>query len=145
VPCDYIEADAREIDKILQGAAKTLDFSQPVAVSLLMILMLIPDEDDPYGIAARLMNAVPSGSYMVISHPASDVDTGQIAEAYERLNERMGATQATLRSRQEIARFFDGLEMVEPGLVQLPEWRPGPGVAPNGPGTPAYCGVGRKP
>ncbi len=141
---DYIQADLRDPDKILQGAAATLDFTKPVAITLLMILMLLTDDGDPYGIVARLLEAVPSGSYLVISHPASDVDSGEIAEAYERLNERMGATQGTLRSHAEVARFFDGLEMVEPGLVQLHRWRPDPGDPGLDRDVPAYAGVGRK-
>jgi hypothetical protein len=141
---DYIEADLREPGKILQGAAATLDFTKPVAITLLMILMLVQDDEDPYGIVGRLLEAVPSGSYLVISHPAGDVDAGEIAEAYERLNERMGATQGTLRSHGEVARFFDGLEMVEPGLVQLHRWRPDPGDPGLDRDVPAYAGVGRK-
>jgi S-adenosyl methyltransferase len=110
-----------------------------------MILMLVQDSEDPYGIVKRLMDAAPSGSYLAISHPAGDVDTGEIAEAYERLNERMGATQGTLRSHEGVARFFDGLEMVEPGLVQLHRWRPEPGAPGLEFDVPAYAGVGRKP
>jgi S-adenosyl methyltransferase len=142
---DYIEADLRDPDKILQGAAATLDFTKPVAITLLMILMLVQDAEDPYGIVARLLEAVPSGSHLVISHPAGDVDAGEIAEAYERLNERMGATQGTLRSHEQVARFFDGLEMVAPGLVQLHRWRPDPGDLGLDRDVPAYAGVGRKP
>jgi hypothetical protein len=143
--CTYIDADVREPEKILQAAARTLDFSRPVAVSLLMILMLIPDSEDPYGLVSALMDATPPGSYLVISHPASDVDQGQIAAAYAELNKRMGGVQAALRNHEQILRFFDGLEMVEPGLVQLQRWQPGTG-APAGRGDmPAYAGVGRKP
>jgi S-adenosyl methyltransferase len=141
---DYVEADVRDADKILRGAAATLDFDKPVAITLLMILMLVEDDEDPYGIVARLLEAVPSGSYLVISHPAGDVDSGEIAKAYERLNERMGATQGTLRGHAEVARFFDGLEMVEPGLVQLHRWRPDPGDSGLDRDVPAYAGVGRK-
>jgi len=141
----YTEADLRDPDKILQGAAQTLDFSKPIAITLLMILMLVQDAEDPYAIMARLLDAVPSGSYLAISHPANDVDAGEIEEAYERLNERMGGTQATLRTHAEIARFFDGLDMVEPGLVQLHRWRPDPGDAGLEFDVPAYAGVGRKP
>ena len=90
------------------------------------------------------MDAVPSGSYLVISHPASDVDTGQISEAYDELNDRMGDVQGTLRSREEVAGFFDGLEMVPPGLVQLHRWRPDPGADVSYE-IPAYSGIGRKP
>jgi S-adenosyl methyltransferase len=138
----YIEADLRDVDKILREAAATLDFDQPIAITLLMILMLV---DNPYDIVARLMAAVPSGSYLVISHPASDVDTGQISEAYERLNERMGDIQGTLRASAEVAAFFDGLEMAPPGLVQLHRWRPDSPDADLSYQIPAYSGIGRKP
>jgi len=141
----YIEADLRDPEKVLRAAAETLDFTKPVGITLLMILMLIQGTDEPYAIVSRLLEAVPSGSYLVISHPAKGVDSGEIAEAYERLNERMGDAQATLRTRAEIARFFDGLNMVEPGLVQLHRWRPDPGEISLDFDVPAYCGVGRKP
>jgi S-adenosyl methyltransferase len=137
----YIEADLRDVEKILREAAATLDFDQPIAITLLMILMLV---DNPYEIVARLMDAVPSGSHLVISHPASDVDTGQISQAYDRLNERMGDVQGTLRTREQVADFFDGLEMVPPGLVQLHRWRPEPGADVSYQ-IPAYAGIGRKP
>jgi hypothetical protein len=142
----YVEADLRDPDKILEGAAVTLDFNQPIAISLLMILMLIQDAEDPYGIVRRLMDAVPSGSYLAISHPAGDVDTGEIAEGYQRLRELMGEPPI-LRNHAEIAQFFDGLEMVEPGLVQLHRWRPDPADAESvlHYDVPAYAGVGRKP
>jgi hypothetical protein len=136
----YIESDLRDVDKILREAAATLDFDQPIAITLLMILMLV---ENPHEIVTRLMDAVPSGSYLVITHPAGDVDTGQISEAYEELNERMGDVQGTLRTREEVAGFFDGLEMVPPGLVQLHRWRPDPGTDVSYE-IPAYSGVGRK-
>ncbi len=107
-----------------------------------MILMLI---DNPYDVVARLLDAAPSGSYLVISHPAKDVDPGPISEAYVRLNERMGNTQGTLRTHAEVAAFFDGLEMVPPGLVQLHRWRPDTQAADLSYEIPAYCGIGRKP
>jgi O-methyltransferase involved in polyketide biosynthesis len=142
----YVEADLRDPDKILQGAAETLDFNEPVAITLLMILMLIEDED-AYEVVSRLMAAVPSGSYLAISHPAGDVDSGgEISKAYERL-EKLMPDRPTLRGKDQIARFFDGLEMVEPGLVQLHRWRPDPGDADSvlHYDVPAYAGVGRKP
>lgn len=140
----YLEADLRDTETILHRAAETLDFGRPIAVTLLMILMLIQDSDDPYGIVSELMAAMPSGSYLVISHPASDIDSGEIVQAYERLNERMGGAQGTLRTRSEIARFFDGLEMVEPGLVQLNRW-PEAEADDVGVDIAAYAGVARKP
>jgi hypothetical protein len=142
----YVEADLRDPDKILKGAEQTLDFSEPIAISLLMIMMLIHDADDPYGIVRRLMDAAPSGSYLAISHPAGDVGGGDIAAAYDRLAQLMGEPPV-LRGHAEIARFFEGLEMVEPGLVQLHRWRPDPADAESvlHYDVPAYAGVGRKP
>jgi O-methyltransferase involved in polyketide biosynthesis len=140
----YVEADLRDPDKILEGAAATLDFSQPVAVTLLMILMLIEDQD-AYEVVGQLMAAVPSGSFLAISHPAADVDSGGgIAEAYERL-EKLMPERPALRSKDQIAQFFDGLNMVEPGLVQLHRWRPAPGAEGLEFDVPAYAGIGQKP
>jgi S-adenosyl methyltransferase len=137
----YIEADLRDTAKILESAAATLDFSQPVAVTLLAIMHLIPDEDDPHGIVAALMAAVPPGSYLVLSHPASDIRPAAVAEMARRLNARLGgSTRGTMRDRSEVSRFFDGLELVEPGVVQLPQWRPAGPVSEVG----VWCGVARK-
>ncbi len=141
--CAYIDADARDTGKILREAAGTLDFSRPVAICLIMILQFIPDEDDPWRITRALMEAVPSGSYLAIAHPASDVGA-DLRPAFRQLNARMGGTQVKARSHQEIARFFDGLDMVGPGLVQLHRWRPGAGVSDNRRDLAAYGGVGFK-
>jgi len=140
--CAYIDADIRDTGKVLQEAAATLDFSQPVAVCLIMIMQFIPDEEDPWQITRTLIDAVPSGSYLVIAHPASDVDQ-EVGPALRQLSTRMGGTRATPRSHQQIARFFDGLEMVEPGLVQLHRWRPG-NTTPTRQ-LAAYGGVGFRP
>lgn len=143
---DYIDADLRDPDKILAAAARTLDFGQPVAVMLLAILGFISDSDSPHAIVARLMDAVPSGSYLVVSHPAKGISE-EMAEAARIWNER-SPLKLTLRPPAEIARFFDGLELLEPGVVQLPQWRPDAPVAVigsrGGPAVPHYCGVGRK-
>jgi S-adenosyl methyltransferase len=141
--CAYIDADIRKPGEILREAADTLDFSRPVAVCLIMILQFITNEDDPWQIARALMDAVPPGSYLVIAHPASDVDQ-EVAPALRQLSTRMGGTRALPRSHSEVMRFFDGLEMVEPGLVQLHRWRPGAGVPDSGRNLAAYGGVGRK-
>ena len=143
---DYIDADLRDPDKILAAAAQTLDFRQPVAVMLLAILGFIGDRDNPHAIVARLMDALPSGSYLVISHPAKGISE-EMAEAARIWNER-SLIKITLRSPAEIARFFDGLELLEPGVVQLPQWRPDSPAPVTGsrsaPVGPHYCGVGRK-
>lgn len=140
---DYLDADVRDPGTILAQAARTLDFSQPVAVMLLSILQVIGDAEDPYGIVATLMAAVPPGSYLALSHVASDVDTDQATQARDRLNER-AFQQTTMRSRGQVARFFDGLDLVEPGLVQVQDWRPGTGVR-AGRRAAMWGGVGRKP
>ena len=119
--CDYIEADLRDTDAILQGAARTLDFNEPVAVLLFQVLHFIPDADDPYGIVARLMAGVVPGSYLVIVHASSDVGTDVGSEIQARYNQMMGP-QIAMRSRDEVARFFDGLEMTGEGLISGQGW-----------------------
>ena len=119
---DYLDADLRETDTILEQASRTLDFSRPVAIMLVAILHAIPDEDDPHGIVAKLMDAVPSGSYLVLSHVASDIDPEQIAEATARLNQ-LSRQHFTLRDHAQVLRFFDGLELLEPGVTRVEEWR----------------------
>jgi hypothetical protein len=140
---DYLQADLREPGPILDRAAGVLDFGQPVAVMLLGVLHLIQDSEDPWGIVAQLMAAVPPGSYLTISHPAIDIHHAQ-AEAQRVYNERV-ATPQTLRTREQVARFFTGLNLVEPGLVQVHQWRPDPGdFTPEGV-VSAHGAVGRKP
>jgi SAM-dependent methyltransferase len=121
----YLDADARDTGKILTEAAQLLDFSQPVAVMLVAVLHVIGDEDDPYQLVARLMRAVVPGSYLVITHPPSDMrrDAPGLAEAAVKLSQLM-AQRVTPRSRAQVSRFFDGLELVEPGVVPIQHWRP---------------------
>jgi hypothetical protein len=140
----YLDADLRDTEAIVRAASATLDFGQPVALMLLIILHLIPDADDPYGIVARLMEAVPAGSYLVLGHPASDIRAAKMAEMTRRVNERMSGPKATMRDRDAITRFFDGLDLLEPGLVQPQQWRPEPGIL-SPPQVTAWCGVARKP
>jgi S-adenosyl methyltransferase len=140
---DYIDSDLRDTQKILDAAAQTIDFSQPVAVMLIAVLHLIGDEDDPRGIVATFMDAVPPGSYLAMSHVASDIEPEKMAEMGRRLN-RLLAQKGTYRNRAEVERFFDGLELVEPGVVPVPQWRPD---GPSDASTPAamWGGVARKP
>jgi len=138
----YLDADLRDPDTILKAAAATLDLSRPVAVLLLATLQLIPDTDDPYRIVTRLLDEVPPGSHLAISHPASDVHAEATAEAAERLKRlHVGVT---LRSRAEVARFFTGLHLVAPGLVQVHRWRPEPDERPAGE-VSIHAGIARKP
>jgi len=140
----YLDADLRDTPAILREAAQTLDFGQPIALMLLIILHLIPDADDPYGVVATLTAALPSGSYLVLAHPASDIRAEKMAEMTRRVNERMSGPRATMRDRDAITRFFDGLDLVEPGVVQPQQWRPDPGALSPLQVT-AWCGVARKP
>jgi S-adenosyl methyltransferase len=118
----YLDADLRDTGPILERAAQTLDFSQPVAIMLMAILHAI-DDQDPAGIVARLAAAVPSGSYVTLSHPASDIDPEKIAAATSRLN-NLSHQQFTLRTNAEVTGLFGGLEILEPGVVRVEDWRP---------------------
>jgi len=140
---DYIDADLRDTGKILQRAARTLDFSRPVAVTLMAILHLIPDEADPYGIVSALMAAGPPGSYLALSHPTGEIRPAAVAEMTRHMNTRLGPTRGTMRDQAEVRRFFDGLDLLEPGVVQAQQWRP-EGPVPAG-DVAVWAGVARKP
>jgi hypothetical protein len=138
----YVDADLRDPDTILQQAGRTLDFSQPVAIMLMGILGHIADDDEAQSIVKRLLGGVPSGSYLTMND-GSDTSE-EVVEAARIWNQSANPTYH-LRSPERIARFFDGLELVEPGVVSPPRWRPEP--SPSGPpaAIDSYCGVGRKP
>ena len=142
-PTAYVDADLRDTGMVLAEAAQLLDFTKPVAVMLISVLHLIPDEDDPHAIVTRLMEAVPSGSWLALSHPARDVHPQQVTEAASRFNQ-LAPANATLRTRAEILRFFDGLELLEPGLVQIHRWRPGLSAPGRNQEAAGYCGLARK-
>lgn len=141
--CSYIDADIREPDKILADAAEVIDFTRPVAVVLMAVLQFVPDADDPYGLVRRLMAAVPGGSYLVISHPASDIQAAAMAGMATRLNALM-AQQVKPRGKAEVTAFFDGLDLVEPGVIRCPEWRPDRPEDAAGKST-MWGGVAEKP
>jgi O-methyltransferase involved in polyketide biosynthesis len=141
----YIQADLRDTGSIIDQAADFLDLSQPVAVMLVGLLHHFRDEDDPYRLVARLMEAVPSGSYLAMSHLAIDIMPEAMAAAAVHLNEAMEEPWIP-RTHAGVAKFFEGLEPVDPGVVQVDEWR-NPDAPPPPPGwtNPLYVGVGRKP
>ena len=139
----YIDADLREPERILEGAARLLDFSRPVAVMLMAILQHLHEEDDPYRVVATLMDAVPSGSYVALSHPAKDINAEAMAKMAESLNKMM-AEKVTFRDHPAVARFFDGLDLVEPGMVQASKWRPATDAEAASPAA-LWGGVARKP
>ena len=139
----YIDADLRDPDKILEAAAATLDFSQPIALILSGILGHINDTDEARSIVRRLVDALPSGSFLSIND-GTKVVTGEVFEQAQQGYNETGAMPYHLRTPEEIASFFDGLELVEPGVVSCPRWRPEPdaGVPAD---VDAFGGVGRKP
>ena len=141
--CDYIQADLRNPEAILAEAARTLDFGKPVALMMLAVLQFIPDSEDPYALVSRLLAALPSGSYLVVSHPTDDFNPNRQGESIQRYNERV-ADQATLRGHDETERFFAGLNIVAPGVVPVAEWRPDSDLDAARPSS-MWCGVARKP
>ncbi len=138
---DYLDADLRDPDKILRGAADTLDFTQPIALMMLGILGYIADYDEACFVVRRLLDALPSGSYLVIN----DGTTASEADIAANRTAQQAGLQYHLRSKEQFVGFFDGLELIEPGVVSTPRWRPEP--APSG--LPAelavFCAVARKP
>jgi O-methyltransferase involved in polyketide biosynthesis len=146
--CAYIHADLRDTKTILSEAEATLDFDRPVAILLLGILHFLPDTDDPYGIVRALMDAMPSGSYLVIGHGARDIQADAVAEMTERYNEH-SAVAFIPRTKEEVTRFFEGLELMPPGVVPVHRWwESDPAMAATAEGLAGYtgyCGAGRKP
>ncbi|GAA2612825.1 SAM-dependent methyltransferase [Streptomyces axinellae] len=118
---DYIEADVRDPDLILEHAGKTLDFDQPIALSLIALLHFLPDSDAPGAIVTRLLEELPGGSALALSHATADLDPDMqlLADAYA-----ARGLEVRPRTHEESLRFFDGLTMVEPGLVASCDWRP---------------------
>jgi hypothetical protein len=138
----YVEADVRDTEEIVEEAARTLDFGLPVAVIMLGILGQIPDAAGPGAVVTRLFDALSPGSYLVLSD--STGTSPALAEAMAAYNV-MAANAYQLRSPQQIARFFDGLRLVPPGIVTLSRWRPELTGASGAPGViDAICGVARK-
>jgi hypothetical protein len=139
----YIDADLRDTDTILDQASQLLDFTRPVAVMLVLILHAIPDSDNPYAIVARLMDAVPSGSYLTISLQGSELVDPDTQARLDDISGRMVQQDFTFRSNEQVMRFFEGADLVEPGLVRVEEWRPAPG-ADNTSKSFLLGAVGRK-
>ena len=141
--CAYIDADLRDPEAILAAAADTLDFSKPVAVMLIAVMHFVGDDAQASGIMSRLTAACVPGSYVALSHAASDIDAAQMAEMVRRLNEST-AEKTTLRDRAGVTRLFDGLELVEPGVIRAAEWRPDTDLEAASPAA-LWAGVARKP
>jgi S-adenosyl methyltransferase len=140
---EYIDADLRDTDTVLSRARELLDFGKPVAITLIAILHAIPDSDDPHEIVARLLDAIPSGSYIALSHIASDILDGSTQRGLENVVGRLIQQQLASRSRDEVARFFKGTDLVAPGLVRVEQWHPD-GETGDASRSYLWCGVGRK-
>jgi hypothetical protein len=141
----YVDADVSEPDKIVAAAVPILDFSQPVALMLLGILGHAGDIDEARSIVKRLLDPLPSGSYLALCDGTDVMDREQVRAAQQGYNDS-GAVPYHPRQPEEIATFFDGLELVEPGVVSCTRWRPaatGSGDLPRE--VDLFGGVGRKP
>jgi len=141
---DYIQADLRDWPTISAGAQQTLDFSRPVAVLLIAVLHFILDEEDPHRLISQMMADLAPGSYLVIAHAASDIQPSTAAAMAQSYNATSSLT-ITPRDRDTVDRFFDGLEMVGPGLMPLDQWRGSGPASTAESGLSCYCGIGRKP
>ena len=139
----YLDADLRDTGKILEQAAGTLDFGRPVAIMLIAILHYIPDTHQARQIVAGLLGAVPDGSFLAISHAGSDLFPEEIAAFEKSLNEHLPGDRHVARPRADVARFFDGTDLLEPGVVRVSEWRPA-SADEAGAHTTLWGGVGRK-
>ncbi|MDT9700980.1 SAM-dependent methyltransferase [Streptomyces sp. P17] len=120
---DHLDEDLRNPEAILERAAATLDFSRPVGLLLLSVLIFLRDEEDPYGIVRRLLDALPPGSHLALSHTVTSPAMPDVDRAVRFWNET-GTPRLTQRSPEAVARFFDGLELLEPGVVSCSRWRP---------------------
>jgi hypothetical protein len=140
--CDYIDGDLRNTADILAQAAKTLDLGQPVAIMLVAIMHCVQDSEDPYGIVTQLLDAVPPGSFLTLSHPGRDIGGSAHSEMHRRLN-KLFREPITARTRDQITRFFDGTELLDPGVVLVSQWRPESEIQARTP-TGLWGGVGHK-
>jgi O-methyltransferase involved in polyketide biosynthesis len=140
--CDYVEGDLHDPDKILAEAARSLDLTQPVALMLLGVLHHIPDTDEAYSIVRRLVAALAPGSFLTINHSTSAISGEAMEDAVRHWN-RVGTPSMTLRSPEQISRFFAGLDLLAPGVVSCSQWRPEPDLPVPAP-VDEFCGVARK-
>jgi hypothetical protein len=142
---DYIDADLRDTGTILQQATRTLDFSQPAAITLIAILHHLGDYDQARSIVRQLTDAVPSGSYLAIAHSTNVIYGAASDEAVGRWN-KFGKPPVILRSPEQIAGFFDGWDLLKPGVVSTTRWRPGhTDIGGQSREVDQFCGLARKP
>jgi hypothetical protein len=144
---EYVQADARDPEAILERAGKVLDFSEPIVLSLIALLHFVSDEGGAYEMVDKFNGVLTSGSYVVLSHTTADFHPPEEAKRAMDMYSANGLTLA-LRSHAEFTRFFDGLELVEPGVVASESWHPElgePVPGQEGVISAGYAGVARKP
>ncbi|GAA3019030.1 SAM-dependent methyltransferase [Kitasatospora albolonga] len=140
-----VQADLRDPEAILEDpeVRKVIDFDRPVALLLFAVLHFIDDADDPWEIVRTLVDALPSGSFLAVSHGTGDFSTPEQASKGPAVY-KTATAQLTMRPRADVLRFFDGLELLEPGLVTAPTWRPDEAAKPTDAETAIWAGVARK-
>ncbi|GAA3027899.1 SAM-dependent methyltransferase [Streptosporangium longisporum] len=142
--CAYLEADARDPETVLRGAAATLDFDEPIALMMFGVLGTVPDDDDARALVRRFVDALPSGSYLVFED-GTNVVIPEAAKQAEQVVQEGRAYDYRLRTPEQIARFFDGLKVLDPGVVSVSRWRPAPSSWGEPEEVDAFGGVGLKP
>ncbi|MEU7643611.1 SAM-dependent methyltransferase [Streptomyces huasconensis] len=140
---DYLDADMRDVDAILEHAARTLDFREPIALMLLGVVIFIDDDTEAYDIVRRLLDGLPPGSHLVLSHTVTSPAMPDVDAAVAFWNEH-GTPKLTQRTPSQVARFFDGLDLLEPGVVSCNRWRPNPSEAHAPDEVAMFAGVARK-
>ncbi|MFG2368035.1 SAM-dependent methyltransferase [Streptomyces mirabilis] len=141
---DHLDEDLRNVDAILERAARTLDLSEPVGLMLLGVVIFIGDDAEAYDIVRRLLEEMPSGSHLVLSHTITSPAMPDVDAAVSYWNQH-GTPCITQRTPEAVARFFDGLDLLEPGVVSCSRWRPQPTDGDESAEVAMFGGVGRKP
>ncbi|MFF2128960.1 SAM-dependent methyltransferase [Streptomyces olivochromogenes] len=141
---DHLDEDLRNVDAILERAARTLDLSEPVGLMLLGVVIFIADEAEAYDIVRRLLEGLPSGSHLVLSHTITSPVMPDVDAAVSYWNQH-GTPWITQRTPEAVARFFDGLDLLEPGVVSCSRWRPQSADGDEPAEVAMFGGVGRKP
>ncbi|AIV39035.1 MULTISPECIES: SAM-dependent methyltransferase [Streptomyces] len=140
---DYLDEDLRNVDTILEHAARTLDFGEPVALMLLGVVIFVEEDDEAYGLVRRLVDALPAGSHLVLSHTVTRPDMPDVDAAVAFWNEH-GTPKLTQRTPEAVTRFFDGLELLPPGVVSCNRWHAESGDGELPAEVAMFGGVGRK-
>jgi O-methyltransferase involved in polyketide biosynthesis len=139
----YVDADARDTSTILRAAGATLDLGRPVAVMLLGVLNFIGDDEEAQRVVRELMAAMPAGSHLAIAHPTTEIRPAESAAAARQWNET-ARPPITLRSRAALLQYFEGLELLEPGVVTCTKWRPDPDDPAANTDVYQFCGLARR-